>query len=126
MTTRIAISLLTVALLAPMAPMARADSTGTTGRLVTVEHVDDDSDDYGTYHGRIFVDVGSGLLNEYRWGGVICSGRDLDIDQQRLLVSAMNKKLVLIPYWKIGMGGIRCLMSFSIVSGAKLAPVVSK
>lgn len=106
---------------------ALADTAGAAGRIVAVEHVDNDSDDYLAYRGRIYVDSGAGVLEQYRWGGVACANRDLDIDQQRMLQESMNaKKSAIVPYWKMGQGGIVCLVGFTLTSSVKLAPAVTK
>lgn len=111
-----------VAIFGAAAPALAQDNTGTAGKLVSLEHVDNDSDSYSVYRGRIWLDVGGSATDEYRWGGTLCAGRDLDIDQQQLLVTAMaQKKGVVLPFWKNGQAGVRCLVRFYIVPNAKIA-----
>jgi hypothetical protein len=117
-----ALALGVVALLGGAAPALAQDNTGTPGKLVGLEHVDNDSDSYTTHRGRIWLDIGGGALDQYRWGGTLCAGRDLDIDQQQLLITTMaQKKGVVVPFWKNGQAGVRCLVRFYIVPNSKIA-----
>lgn len=104
---------------------ALADSIGVAGRIVGVEHNDDSSDDYGIAEGSVFVDE-AGTIREYRHGGSLCPGRLLDVDQQRMLVDAMRSKLTVIPYYKLGNGGSRCLVSYSFVAKKSAVGGVTK
>lgn len=116
-----------IAVAAAGAVPALADSIGAPGRIVGIEHNDNDSDDAGTYTGRMFVDVGGGTIEPYYFGGVLCSGRDLTIDQQRVLLDQMHtKKGVVLPYYKVGQAAVHCLVSFGLATSSKTAPLVSK
>lgn len=106
---------------------ASADFAGLPGTLLGFEHVDDSSDDYNfTGHGSIIMDDGDATPRAYRWGGSFCPGRVLDVAQQQLLVTAMAGKLVVLPYYKLGNGGERCLTSFILTPRATLVPKVAK
>jgi len=93
---------------------AAADFVGSAGKIVGYLHNDNDSDDYGVYRGMVAVDEGGGMVQTYRWGGTLCAGRDLDIDQQSLLLQAIRSKMRILPYFKNGQAGIRCLVSFGM------------
>lgn len=94
---------------------AAADNVGNAGVLALVEIVDDDSDDSVSYRGRVVLDEGASIQQEYYWGGVLCSNRDLDVSDEALLASVLaNKKLRLVPAWKGGMAGKRCLVAFTL------------
>lgn len=88
-----------------------ADSIGTPGKIYGLEHNDDSSDEAGLRDGALFIDEGD-VVREYLWGGSLCPGRDLDIDQQRMLLDALRSKIILLPYYKLGNGNSRCLTSF--------------
>lgn len=122
---KLVLPLACVLLLAGSEP-ARADSAGTPGKIVGLLHNDDDSDNVGTYTGQLFVDVGGGTIEEYYWGGVICSGRDLDVDQERMLVDAMNGKKKVLPYYQVGQAAVHCLVSYGFAASTKAIPVVAK
>jgi hypothetical protein len=106
---------------------AHADSPGTPGPALALIHNDDGSLDYGTWHGTLVVAESADLQRDYRWGGSLCIGaRDLDIDQQRLLLDAMRSKMLILPYYVLGNGNTRCLTSFIIVAKKSAAADVSK
>lgn len=127
MTRTIATTLaLTAGILTFVALPARADLVGDAGKIVGYLHNDNDSDDYGVYRGMVAVDEGGGSVRTYRWGGTLCSGRDLDIDQQALLLQAIRSKMRIMPYFKNGMAGIRCLVSFGLNQKSKYDPSLTK
>jgi hypothetical protein len=104
---------------------AVADETGTPGRLVAVAHVDDNSDDYNVFRGRFYLDSGADSLDKYYWGGTLCGGRDLTVEQQHLLFDALRlKKATVVPLWKTGMAGVRCSVGFTILNTAKAIPLL--
>jgi len=58
--------------------------------------------------------------------GSLCLARVLDIDQQRMLLDAMRSKLTVLPYYKLGNGGARCLVAFSFVANKSAVPDITK
>lgn len=104
---------------------AWADLAGNPGKLVAFRHLDNDSDDYGTHRGMLVVDEGGSLLQEYRWGGTLCAGRDLDVDQQKLLVQALASKMRVVPAYKNGQAGVRCVVAFGLTSKSKFDSTVT-
>lgn len=117
--------LTTLLALAP-AVGARADSNGTPGPIVGFEHNDDSSDDAGLADGSLFIDEGSGTIREYRWGGSLCPGRELDTAQQGMLLEAARGKWVVLPYYKLGNANTRCLTSFGFAMKKKSVGAITK
>ncbi len=91
---------------------ARADSNGLPGKLVGFEHNDDSSDDFGLREGRVFVEEEGGTIRGYSWGSSLCPNRTLSTAQLEFLLRAMEAKWVVLPYFKVGNGATRCLVSF--------------
>jgi hypothetical protein len=105
----------TVAALVLALPVAAvADSTGEFGKLVGFQHNATASDAAGLVAGKIFVDEGNEKAREYGWGGSLCQERDLDIDQQQLLATAISHRMSIFPRYKLGSGNMRCLVSFTL------------
>lgn len=104
---------------------ALADNAGTIGRIVGFQHNDPISSDF-IEEGRIYVDEGGGSLRQYKWGGSWCPNRDLDLDQQSLLLDAMRSKFAVLPYWKTGNGGVRCLIAFVFAPKAATAAQIQE
>jgi hypothetical protein len=107
--------------------VAHADSIGAVGQIVGIEINEDSSDEYGIYRGRIFLKETPTTVQVYRWGGVACNGYVLMESQIALLSATMSSKTArLIPYWKIGAGGARCLVSFGATNSIKNAPAITR
>jgi hypothetical protein len=125
--TRFQVGFAAAALLLASAGVARAaDNIGTPGPMVGFEHNDDSSDEAGLADGSLFIDEGGGTTREYRWGGSLCPGRELDTAQQSMLLEAGRGKWVVLPYYKLGNGGARCLTSFGFAMKKKFAAGISK
>lgn len=105
---------------------ARADFVGAPGKIAGFLHNDDNSDDYGVYRGLVSIDEGGGTVQPYRWGGTLCAGRDLSIDQQSLLLQALRSKMRVLPYYLNGQAGVRCLVSFGITAKSKNDVTIAK
>jgi hypothetical protein len=122
-------SLLTLAILAVVAfsmPATRAfaDLIGVAGPIVGIELNDDTSDEWANYQGKVFIDEGD-TVQEYRWQGTACSGKAMSVTQQEILAGGVGKKVVVIPYYQLGVGGVRCIVSFN-VAGKKAVPDVTR
>ncbi|MEW6268484.1 MAG: hypothetical protein AB1689_04210 [Thermodesulfobacteriota bacterium] len=102
---------------------ASADSAGIPGKILGFEHNGDESDDAGLSHGVITVDEGNEATRQYHWGGSFCLERDLDIQQQQLLVTAIAHRMAILPYYKLGNGNTRCLVSFVLTRPAYVEKV---
>lgn len=126
MTLRIPAALaIAAALLFTATNAAWADFAGSPGKLVAFRHLDNDSDDYSTHRGMLVVDEGGGVLQAYRWGGTLCAGRDLDIDQQQLLLQGLRSKMRIVPAYKNGQAGVRCLVAFGLTLKTKFDSTVA-
>jgi len=113
------------AMLAPAT--ASADTTGTAGPVIGLELNEDSSDEYLAYRGRIFVSEGGGTVQVYRWGGTACNGITMSDPQVDILGEAINNKAArVIPYWKLGAGGARCLVSFGVTNASKNLPLITR
>ena len=86
---------------------ARADTLGPIGRVIALEIVEQTSDLYASYHGRIVVDdaVGGGTIS-YKWGGNQCPGLDV-ADPAFLQRGFGNPRMLIAPAFKNGAGGAR-------------------
>ncbi len=90
------------------------DFVGEAGRLVAFRSVGDASDEWDLLRGEIHLQVGT-QLQAYRWGRAFCPGKDLTEAQEARLQRALgDRRLVVIPYYKNGQGGSRCLVHFVI------------
>jgi hypothetical protein len=105
---------------------ALADFPGTPGKIVGMDHNDDSSDHSGLADGTLFIDEGSGAVRAYRWGGSWCPGRELDVDQQRMILDALRSKLLVLPYYKTGNGNERCLTAFGFTAKKSAIDEVAK
>ena len=105
---------------------ALADSSGLPGKLIAFEHNDDSSDDFGTREGRAFVEEDDETIRAYSWGGSLCPNRLLTTAQLEFLLRAMEAKWVVLPYFKLGNGSTRCLVSFGLVTKKSYVDEVSK
>jgi len=104
-----------VAQLVPV-PAAAADILGSAGKLAGLRQVNSGSDNFGKYHGSVWVDAGKNNLTEYYWGGSSCPGLNLTEDEVANLSRGLgNPKLRFVPIYKIGQGGRLCLVQFLIV-----------
>lgn len=108
--TTIAATVTALMLALPLA--ASADNTGTPGKLIGLEHNGPKSDAW--VRGAVMVDEGNDVTRTYSWGGSICPEKDLDIDQQQLLATAISHRMSIFPRYKLGSGNMRCLVSFTL------------
>ena len=104
-----------------------ADSTGNAGFVIAVTVHETSSDDYANHHGRVLIREGSepgAPQTEYRWGGTVCASRVLSAANVALLVEALRGRsdTQLIPRFKMGQAGTRCLTSFIIQEPVFAAP----
>lgn len=111
------------ALLPQMA--AAADSLGNPGYVQDILLNSNKSDVYMQYQGAVSLlegDTVSAARREYRWGGSVCSGIVPSDEQVRYLFEAMRagKSLQIVPSYKLGAGGARCLVALKI----RLRPVM--
>lgn len=121
MTKRIVVA---CALMAVCAQAAFADNEGESGRVVGFLVNSQYSDAYGTYRGRMGLQVGN-LVYEYRWGGTLCAGRDLNAEERQLLARAAgDRKLSVTPYWKPGQAGVRCVVAFAVAEKKQIGNIV--
>ncbi|NVB40397.1 hypothetical protein G6O69_21335 [Pseudenhygromyxa sp. WMMC2535] len=103
---------LVVSLLSPLP--AAADSQGETGTIDSVEVYSPSSDDYAKYHGRLFVTGARGQA-EYRWGGTTCGSKTItDAMATQLVVALDAENTQIVPRFKSGQGGKRCLVGFQL------------
>jgi len=95
---------------------AHADFIGRPGRLVAVQVNKIGSDKYLTNPGKIVIEEPGTLeLREYRFGGVICSGRNLSESDVNTLGRTVGSDAVHVaPFYRNGQGNVRCLVSFII------------
>lgn len=127
---RILTSLTLVLGLGGVSGLAYADSTGDWGRVVSVRVTAQGSDDYGRFRGKVEL-AGRRThpkkrpeITEYVWGGSSCPGRDLSDSQVHQLQDAMTHRahLRLLPYYKPGQGGAKCIVGFDVRGREALPP----
>jgi hypothetical protein len=109
-----------------LAEAARADSDGEPGKLVAVEVLTADSDDYTLRHGRIIVQETTGKVDRtYLLGGTsLCPNQEVSDAQIDMLVRAAgNPKLVIKPFFKVGNGNSRCLVGFALGAKKQVAEI---
>lgn len=99
--------------------LAHADSNGSAGYVTSLTVNGKSSDTAGSYRGSVRIREGAepGSPNrEYRWGGTICSGRDLDESEVSLLLEALRGRsdTQIVPRYKMGQAGVRCLVAFTL------------
>ena len=98
---------------------AEADTEGISGKLIGLQVVNPGSDTFSTFRGSIFIRESFGIVQEYKWGGSTCTGNisieDSDIANfSRLLNSRTPARI--IPIYKNGQGGNRCIKRYIIVN----------
>ncbi len=98
---------------------AAADSPGNPGYVQDILLNSSKSDVYMQYQGAVSLlegDTVSSARREYRWGGSVCSGIVPSDEQVRYLFEAMRagKSLQIVPSYKLGAGGARCLVAIKI------------
>lgn len=104
---------------AALPSMTFADSTGSPGYVTSLTVHESSSDLYGTYRGSLTVREGQepgSSQSEYRWGGTLCSGKNVSESSIQLLMIALRGRsdTQIVPRYKMGQGGIRCLVSFTL------------
>lgn len=115
-TTHLITKLLIVAGVSLAAGPAYADLIGRPGALVAIQVNKIGSDKYITNSGKIVVEEAGTLeLREYRFGGVLCAGRNLSESDINTLGRAVSSDVMHVaPFYKLGQAGVRCLVSFII------------
>jgi len=98
---------------------AAADSPGNPGYVQDISLNGAKSDVYMQYQGAVVLlegDTVGAVRREYRWGGSVCSGIVASEDQIRYLFEAMRagKSLQIVPSYKLGAGGARCLVALKV------------
>ncbi len=98
---------------------AAADSPGNPGYVQEILLNSTKSEVYMQYQGAVSLlegDTVSSARREYRWGGSVCSGIVPSDEQVRYLFEAMRagKSLQIVPSYKLGAGGARCLVAIKI------------
>lgn len=110
---RTAAGLFILAAVVCVAGPARADTAGVTGTLVGIVLNEFTSNALPSYYGKIVVEEAGPILREYRWMGTPCSGRNVSANNVNILARVVGQRTVQItPYYKLGLGGTRCLVSF--------------
>ncbi len=114
-------SLLLLGAFAVTPKLANADSKGAAGRIVEVQVNAQGSDNHALYRGAVKVRSGKKkafTYATYKWGGSTCPGKDLTADQVAVLSEALanRSRVSLIPRFKNGQGGNKCLVSFSLAT----------
>ncbi|MEZ4450744.1 MAG: hypothetical protein R3B09_14780 [Nannocystaceae bacterium] len=104
---------------AALPSMTFADSTGSPGYVISLTVHESSSDLYGTYRGSVTIRQGQepgSTQTEYRWGGTLCSGRNVTEANIELLTIALRGRsdTQIVPRYKMGQGGVRCLVSFTL------------
>lgn len=93
-----------------------ADSLGSIGAVDAVTVYESSSDDYAMQNGVLTVREKTGTLRTYKWGGSFCPNRSLSFDSIGLLFQALrsNTTVDIVPSYKLGNGGTRCLTGFKL------------
>jgi hypothetical protein len=60
----------------------------------------------------VFVEENDETIRGYSWGSSLCPNRTLSTAQLEFLLRAMETRWVVLPYYKLGNGNTRCLVSF--------------
>lgn len=96
--------------------VAYADTDGAVGTVASVSINESSADDYATERGSIYVQEAPTTSRKYTWGGQACSGRNLTEGNIALLVDAMRARdsVQIVPSYKTGGGGVRCLVGFKL------------
>ena len=109
-------ALLAVALVASgLAPAAHADMQGDSGRIAALRLLESSADQYSSARGYLWLTNAELTTIKYQWGGQACNGRNLS-DQS---IDSLNETIALArvevtPFYKIGGGGVRCLVGYQI------------
>lgn len=111
--SRVSKGVLAVAMTVPS--VAYADTDGTAGTVASVTVNESGSDDYSTVRGELVINEGQ-ANRTYKWGGTVCSGRNVSETNVALLFEALRARdsVQLVPSYKSGIGGARCLVGFKL------------
>ncbi len=95
--------------------VAYADADGLKGTVASVTVNETYADDYSAERGNLIVNEGS-VARKYQWGGTACNGKNLSEANISLLFRALEAtdKLEVVPSYKGGAGGARCLVGFRV------------
>ena len=107
-------------------PSALADFDGAPGRVLALDIRDDDSDNSPQRRGQILVDDGD-TVTTYTWApGTTCQNlNDLTTHEEILLSQLVgNKKKLIVPRYKSGLNGARCLVRFWITDKKGLPHII--
>ena len=89
--------------------------TGTVGPLVALR-VHTVASDEATFKGFILVCDSIGGYLPYYWSGSLCAGLDVNEAEIAILQRGLdNPRMLIEPIYKLGAGGTRCLVAFSLV-----------
>ncbi|MGQ0697865.1 MAG: hypothetical protein ACT4PZ_06425 [Panacagrimonas sp.] len=92
-----------------------ADTQGTTGQLISLKINETSSDSYAVQRGSLVIHENGLVPREYRFGGTICSGRNLSEQNQNNLASVdSSPTIVVTPFYKSGQGNVRCLVGYRL------------
>lgn len=97
---------------------ALADTIGDYGPVAQVSVIGSASDESFAARGRLVIDEGQQFYRQYQWSGTACNGKNMsEADVANLLVALKERNsLTVTPIWKVGAGGVRCLVSYRITS----------
>lgn len=109
------VPLLAAITLLSIPPAVHADIAGDGGYVLAAELLTDGSDDFGLVRGRVLIRQRVDQQTvEYVWGGNTCPGRDLaDWQVQILFDLAAAPYMLVVPQYKNGAGGNRCLVRWT-------------
>lgn len=95
--------------------VAWADTDGLKGTVASLTINETSADDYASERGNVVINEGS-TARKYQWGGTACNGKYVSESNIDLLVQAMRAqdKLEVVPSYKAGAGGARCLVGFRV------------
>lgn len=95
--------------------VAYADTDGAPGTVASVTVNESSADDYSTERGNVYINEGQ-TNRKYQWGGQACNGRNLSDANIALLYEALRARaeIQLVPSYKTGGGGVRCLVGFRL------------
>lgn len=96
-----------------------ADSPGNAGYVQDLVLNSSKSDRYLEFAGSVVLQEGdeaTATKREYKWGGTVCSGYLVTSDQLNFLMEAMRaaRTIQIVPSYKAGAGGARCLVSIKV------------
>jgi hypothetical protein len=106
---------------------AAADSPGNAGYVQDLVLNSSKSDRYLEFAGSVTLLEGEEANSPkqvYKWGGTVCSGYLVTSDQLAFLMEAMRtaRSLQIVPSYKAGAGGARCLVSIKVRQRPAPAP----